>query len=297
MVAVMVLNWNRRELLRACLKSVFASTWADLEVLVTDCGSTDGSADLVAAEFPTARLLRLPRNLGAAGGRNASIVWARRHLPCDWCFLIDNDTTLAQDCIDQLVAVGGQDDRIGIVTAKAFCSKGDDRLLAAGGMAFNAYTGAAWDVARGEPDRGQHDRQVDVQACPGYAMFVRTSILDGVGMFDEGFNPYGWEDVDFSLRVRRHGFRITYAPSAVVYHAGGRIGRGPVSSYEAHKARNLIRLVRLHSTPLQWSCFLGLLPLRAGWRVVRELATGNPRTVTAWLRGVLARDRSSHDTS
>jgi GT2 family glycosyltransferase len=289
----MVLNWNRREMLRACLESVFESTWADFAVLVTDGGSTDGSAELVAERFPTARLQRLSRNLGAAGGRNAAIVWARQHLPCDWYFMIDDDTTLAADCIDELLAVGSQDERIGMVTAKAFCAKGDIRLLAAGGMAFDPYLGAAWDVASGEPDRGQHDRQLDVQACPGYAMFIRASVLDRLGGFDEGFNPYGWEDVDFSLRARRQGYRIVYAPRAVVYHAGGRIGRGPVSSYEAHKARNLIRLVRKHSTPVQWSCFLALLPLRAGWRVLRELAAGNPRTVAAWLRGLVARNRSS----
>jgi GT2 family glycosyltransferase len=289
----MVLNWNRRDLLRACLDSVFASTGADLVVLVTDSGSTDGSVEFVAERFPAAHLLQLPRNLGAAGGRNATIAWAREHLACDWYFMIDNDTTLEPDCIDRLLAVGAQDDRIGLITAKAFRTKGDSQLLAAGGMAFNPYTGHAWDVAFGEPDRGQHDRQSDIQACPGYAMFVRVSALDRVGGFDERYNPYGWEDVDFSLRIRQQGFRIAYAPKAVVYHAGGRVGRGPVTSYEAHKARNMIRLVRQHSTPLQWACFLTLLPVRAGWRVVRELATGNPRTVAAWLRGLLARDRRS----
>lgn len=289
----MVLNLNRREMLRACLESVFASTRADFSVLVTDGGSTDGSAELVVEQFPIARLQQLSRNLGAAGGRNAAIAWARQHLPCDWYLMVDNDTTLAPDCIDELVAVGTQDERIGMVTAKAFRAKGDIRLLCAGGMAFNPYLGAAWDVASGEPDRRQHDRQSDVQACPGYAMFIRASVLDHVGGFDERFNPYGWEDVDFSLRAGRQGYRIVYAPRAVVYHAGGRIGRGPVSSYEAHKARNLIRLVRKHSTFVQWSCFLALLPLRAGWRVLRELAAGNPRMVVAWLRGLLARNSSS----
>src|SRR5262245_68725 len=83
-VTVMVLNWNRREMLRACLESVFESRWADLAVLVTDCGSTDGSVELVAERFPSVHLLRLPRNLGAPGGRNAAIAWARSHLPGDW---------------------------------------------------------------------------------------------------------------------------------------------------------------------------------------------------------------------
>ena len=80
-----------------------------------------------------------------------------------------------------------------------------------------------------------------------------------------------------------------------VIHALDKPGALPVrqANYEAHKARNLIRLVRRHSTAVQWSCFLALLPVRAGWRVMRELATGNPRTVAAWLRGLVARGPSS----
>ena len=93
------------------------------------------------------------------------------------------------------------------MTAKAFGRKSDKVLLAAGGMGFNAYTGSAWDVAAGEPDSGQHDRPRDVQACPGYAMFVSAAVVERIGGFDDGFNPYGWEDVDFSLRARRSGFR------------------------------------------------------------------------------------------
>ena len=161
-------------------------------------------------------------------------------------------------------------------------------LLAAGGMGFNAYTGSAWDVAAGEPDSGRHDRPRDVQACPGYAMFVSAPAVERIGGFDDGFNPYGWEDVDFSLRARQSGFRIVYAPAAVVFHAGGRIGRGPVSAYETQKARQLFRLVRRNGSPLQWSCFLLLFPLRALWRVTREIAAGNPQVVGAWLRGLLA---------
>ena len=289
----MILNWNGRSLLATCLEAVAASLWPHADVLVTDNGSTDGSAELVERDYPWASLLRLPTNLGAAGGRNAAIAWARRHPRCDWMFFIDNDTQLEPDTIAQLVAVAAEDERIGIVTAKAFREKGDRVLLAAGGMGFNPYTGGTWDVAAGEQDRGQHDRQRDVQACPGYAMFVRAAVIERAGGFDDGFNPYGWEDVDFSLRAGRAGFRIVYAPRAVVYHAGGRIGRGAVAVYEASKAKHLVRLVRRNSNRLQWSCFLVLFPLRSLWRVLRELVVGDPRIVGVWLKGLLGRRRAS----
>ncbi len=292
-VAVVVLNHNRRDLLLECLASVTAQEHRSLDILVVDNGSSDGSADAVAREFPGVHLLRQSQNLGVAGGRNAGLAWVRAHLSAPYLLFIDNDTSLEPRTVSELLAATAADARIGLVAPKCFHRRDAATLASAGGMDFNLYIGSAWDVASGESDRGQHDAPRDIRACPGFAFFVKREVFEEIGAFDENFNPYGWEDVDLSLRAARAGFRLVYAPAAIVYHSGGRASRGPIRDYERHKAQKMIYLLRRHSTPVQWGCFLLVLPFRASYRAMREIATGHGDVVLAWLRGVLARNPRS----
>lgn len=289
-VAVVILNHDRRDLLIECLASVTAQHHPSVEIVVVDNGSSDGSADAVARDFPAVYVLRQSRNLGVAGGRNAGLAWVSANLSASYLFFIDNDTSLDPQAVSQLVATATADSAIGLVAPKAFRRRGDTTLASAGGMKFNPYIGAAWDVASGQSDRGQYDEPRDVAACPGFAFFVRREVFTAIGAFDENFNPYGWEDVDFSLRALRAGFRLAYAPAAIVYHAGGRAGRGPNLLYERYKAQKMIYLVRRHSTPTQWICFLFLFPIRGAYRALREIVTGNGLVMVAWLGGIFGRD-------
>jgi GT2 family glycosyltransferase len=291
-VTVIVLSRNRRDLLMACLAAVARLTYPRIETVVVDNASCDGSAAAVASAFPAVHLLPQPANLGVAGGRNLGLAWSLRRLDPAYLLFLDDDTPVDPAAVTELVAAADPDPKVGLVAPKAYRRPGERTLVSAGGMRFNPWVGAAWDVAAGEEDLGQHDRPEDVQACPGFAFFVRREVADAVGPFDEAFNPYGWEDVDFSLRAARAGYRLVYAPRAVVHHAGGRAGRGPQHDYERHKLRKMLRLTRLHNTPLQLACaLLLLLPFRAAYRIGRELARGNVDVVRSWLAGALRSDR------
>jgi GT2 family glycosyltransferase len=280
-----VLNHNGRELLLECLRSVQESDYGHLSVVVVDNGSTDGSAEAVRRLHPEVHLVPSDRNLGVSGGRNAGVRYVNERLRSDFVLFLDNDTQVEPDAVRELVAAAGNDPGIGLVSPKAFRKKGDATLLSAGGMSFNPWTGALGDVAAGEIDRGQYDRVRDVQAGPGFAFLVRGTVFGEIGPFDEAFNPYGWEDVDFSLRAGKAGFRVVYTPRAVVYHAGGRAGRGAILFYERHKARNMMYFIRRHTTMPQWLCFLCVFPLLAAVRVAKEVFSGNGRVVLEWFRG------------
>jgi len=288
-VALVVLNYDGKEKLLACLERAFAVRYRPLHVVVVDNGSTDGSAEAVRSRYPDVHVVRIDDNAGVAGGRNAGVRWVEERLDVAYLVFLDNDARIETETVGELVAAADRDERIGLVTPKAFRREGSRTLLSAGGMHFNRFTGVIRDVASGEIDDGRYEETRDVQACPGFASLVRRSVFRRIGLFDETFNPYGWEDVDFSLRASRAGFRIVYAPKAVVHHAGGRVGRGLLDSYERSKARNYFRFVRRHTTTFEWICFLAALPMRALARAIQEVASGNGRVVRLWL-GALRRD-------
>lgn len=285
-VALIVLNHQRRDMLMRCLQAACATTHAPCQIVVVDNGSTDGSADAAEGAFPNVIVLRNLVNAGVAGGRNIGARWVLSHLDVGFLMFLDNDSLLEPDAVGELVRGAAADDTIGLVAPKAYRNPNDDRLLSAGGLRFNPYTGVLEDVASGEVDRGQHDEPKDIQACPGFAFLVRREVFDRIGLFDERFNPYGWEDADFSMRAADAGFRNVYVPGAIVYHLGGRIGRGPVPDYEFHKARSMLYFVRRHSTRLQWIVFLAILPFRALLRIVKELMQGRFGLVRTWIRGI-----------
>jgi len=288
--ALVILTWNGRELLLECLKHAELSDYRPLSIVVVDNGSTDGTAEDVRRLHPGVHIVSMGWNAGVSGGRNAGVRYAEEHLDPEYIIFLDNDTQVEPDAVSELVAAACRHENAGLVAPKAFRKKGDSLLLSAGGMHFHPFTGVIRDVAGGEIDRGQYDLPRDVQACAGYAFLVRRAVFRRIGLFDETFNPYGWEDVDFSLRAAEAGFRIVYAPRSVVYHAGGRGGRGIVELYERHKARNMLYFVRRHTTMLQWCCFLGILPFRAFVRIVREVARGNGGVVWTWIVSLWKRD-------
>jgi GT2 family glycosyltransferase len=285
-VAIVVLNHNGKELLVQCLQCVEAVDYRPLSTVVIDNGSTDGSAEEARRRYPGIHLVPLGYNAGVSGGRNAGIRYVEEHLQAEYILFLDNDTQIEPEAVREFAAAADRDARIGLVAPKAFRKKGDARLLSAGGMGFNPYTGALRDVAGGDIDRGQYDQSRDVQAGPGFAFLVRRAVYRKIGLFDETFNPYGWEDVDFSLRAGEAGFRIVYAPKAVVYHAGGRVGRGIIRHYERNKARNMLYFVRRHTTIPQWLCFLCIFPVLAFWRVMKEIMSGNGRVVLEWAKTI-----------
>jgi GT2 family glycosyltransferase len=294
-VAIVVLNRNGRDLLLACLEAVAGPGQPGLQVVVVDNGSDDASAEAVAERFPAVHLLRQTENRGVAGGRNAGVRWVLGRLAVEYLVFIDNDTLVGPGAVAELVAAAAVEPWADLVAPKAFRRQHDRRLLSAGGLTFNPYTGVLRDAASGEIDRGQHDRPRDIQVCPGFAFLARPRVFERIGLFDETFNPYGWEDVDFSLRAARAGFRLVYAPRAVVYHAGGRAGRGPVALYERHKARRMLYFLRHHTTTLQLCSALLLLTVRSVWRIALELGAGNGRVVQAWLEGALGRGPRTGD--
>jgi len=292
---VVVLSFNKREHTLRCLESVRQLRYQPREVIVVDNGSSDGSADAVAAEFPEAWVLRSPVNTGAAGGRNLGLRYAAEQLSAEYVLYLDDDAVVDERLAGELVAALKAEPRAGLATPKAYRMGASDVIASAGGMRVELGRGSITDIGAGATDTGQFDRSDVVESCVGFALLARRAALEQCRGFDEAYNPYGWEEVDLSLRMRKAGYTIRYVPTAVCWHAGGATGRGShVAEYERGKVANYFRLMRRHASAVEWLTFLAVLPLKGLRLLGAQLHGGNWRVARAQAAGLLegmGRDR------
>ena len=214
MVSAIVVNYNRGDLLVECLRSLeVALDRLDeaSELVVVDNGSTDGSPDLVAAEFPEAALLGLPENRGFAGGVAAGLRQARGA----WILLLNNDAVAEPDCVLELMAVARSETQVGSVAAQMRFA-GRNEVINSAGIEVDRL-GIAYDRLLGAPVAASEEGPVEVfGSSAGAALYSRAMLAD-VGGFDETFFAF-LEDADLAWRARMGGWRSFYAPSAVVLH-------------------------------------------------------------------------------
>ena len=215
LVSALIVNYNRRELLAACLRSLaeaLARVEDETEVIVVDNGSTDGSARLVEESFPHAVLLALPRNLGFSGG----VVQGMGRAQGEWIALFNNDTTLHEDAVAAMLAAGRSADDVGAVAAQMrFADRPD--VVNSAGMEMDQL-GVAADRLVGAPVAAVDSQEPqEVFGATGGAALYRRAMLDQVGGFDETFFAF-FEDADLAWRTRASGWRALYAPRAIVYH-------------------------------------------------------------------------------
>jgi GT2 family glycosyltransferase len=213
-VSIIVVNFNRVNLLRDCLRSLALQTWQHTEWIVVDNGSTDGSAGMVEAEFPNAKLIKSTTNLGFCAGNNLGIAAAQG----DFVALLNNDAVAEPQWVESLLREMQAHPAAGMVASK---------ILVAGkpGVIDKVGHGIYWDgqnrgKGSGDRDSGQYDTEREILWPDGCAALYRKEMLDEIGGFDEDFFAYA-DDAELGLRGRSAGWRARYAPDAVVNHRRG----------------------------------------------------------------------------
>ncbi len=225
-VSLVIPNWNGLRHLRTCLDAALAQTVSSCEVVVVDNGSTDGSADFVAANYPQVRILRREENLGFAAATNLGI----RNTQGDYVATLNNDTEAEPTWLEGLVETMDSAPDVGMCASKLLFY--DRRnVINSAGIAVDKV-GIAWDRDGGAADAAGDLRPREVFGpCAGAALY-RRAMLDQIGLFDEDFFSY-LEDVDLAWRGQAVGWRCLYVPSARVYHVHSATGQegSPFKNY------------------------------------------------------------------
>lgn len=283
-VSVVIVTWNGRGLLERFLPSVLATDYPDLEVVVADNASTDGTADWLATMHPEVVVVKHPENWLFAKGNNAALPHATGEVLC----LLNNDVEVPPDWLRPLVAV---------LTAHSDVAAVQPKLLQHGDRTRFEYAGASggfldavgYPFTRGrlfftlEADHGQYDDARDVFWASGACILLRRTAFEEVGRLDERFGMH-MEEIDLCWRLWRHGWRVRVEPASEVYHIGGASlpQSNPRKVY--YNFRNSLLMLYKNLPPQAWR---RLFPFRAaldGLAAMRALATGHPAESQAIVR-------------
>lgn len=237
LVSVIVVNWNGLDYLPGCLDSLAAQSYAALEVVVVDNGSTDGSVEyLRGRRTDRLQLLEQPENLGFAGGNNLGI----RASKGAYVALLNNDAEADPQWVEALVAAAEADPTVGMCASRIYVWKRPGLLDGAGLIVSGDGIGRA--RGRLEADGERYEREADVLLPSACAALYRRAMLDEIGLFDEDFFAY-CEDTDLGLRARIAGWRCRYVPGAIARHrySGSTDAHSPFKAF--HVERNRIWVV------------------------------------------------------
>jgi N-acetylglucosaminyl-diphospho-decaprenol L-rhamnosyltransferase len=235
-LGIVILNWNTRDLLRECLRTVFASEGAfSFRVVVVDNASSDGSADMVAAEFPHAHLIRNPENSGYPAGNNIGLralgYGDAGHTAADaprYALLLNPDTEVPPDALFRMVQLMDSRPEIGIAGPKLMLPSGElDKACRRGFptpmVSIYHFSGLAKlfphspRFARYNMSYLPIDQEAEVDSVVGAYMQVRREAIQQVGLLDEAFFMYA-EDLDWAFRIKQRGWKVVYHPQVTVLH-------------------------------------------------------------------------------
>ncbi|OGQ99853.1 MAG: hypothetical protein A2284_16700 [Deltaproteobacteria bacterium RIFOXYA12_FULL_61_11] len=211
--SLIVVNHNGAEVLPRCLGSLVEQTHPCREILLIDNGSTDGSAEAAAAQFPEVKVLRFPSNRGYSRAVNIGIRCAKGK----YLGLINNDASLEPHWLEVILGRFSREPETGLIASRILYATRPELINSAGdGVLASGYVYQRGNHCRDDED---YDQAREVLGACGAALAVRAHLFNDIGTFDETFGMY-LDDIDFSLRARLWGYRCIYEPRALVYHVG-----------------------------------------------------------------------------
>jgi hypothetical protein len=282
-VAAVVVNYNGREITRQAVASLRRMTYPNFDLVVVDNGSTDGSVEALAAEFPGLLQERIEVNRGSSNGYAHGFRWAFAN-GYDYVLLLNNDIEVEPGMLTELVRVAESDPSIGCVGPKCYFHGERTRLWSAGGI-LRFRESITRERGYGEIDRGQYEEDAEVDYVNGCAILIRRAAAEAAGGWDPVFFICV-DDADFCTRVKAQGFRCFYAHRAVLYHMVAFTTGGYSAGRNFQFGRSGAIYVRRHANAWQRLSFLAFSMAAVAVAYLRELRRGNQAAALAKLQGI-----------
>ena len=263
---IVIVSYNVCDLLRECLRSVYASEGVSFDVCVVDNNSADGSAAMVKEEFPQVHLVESPVNRGYACANNLALRrWQDMDSPADYVLLLNPDTVVPPDGVRKMVDFIESCPEVGIAGPKLVRADGSldlacrrsfptpevslYRMLGLSRLFPKSRRFARYNLTYLDPDE-----LTEVDSVNGAFMLVRRQAIEQAGLLDESFF-FGGEDLDWALRIKEKGWKVMYNPTVAILHHKGEsrrrhrtkttieFYRAMLHFYRKHYAKNTLFLV------------------------------------------------------
>jgi GT2 family glycosyltransferase len=277
LLSVIIVNWNGREYLPACLDSLLEQTCSDFETIVVDNGSRDGSLELLRDAYQWVRVVQLSENTGFAGGNNAGFDVSRG----EYIVTLNNDTRVDRTWLAELVAAVEERSGTGMVASR-ICSWDEPDRIDSLGVAICPDGMSRGSRRMLEFSKLSLARTEEILLPSACAALYRRTMVKEIGFFDDDFFAY-CEDTDLGLRGRVAGWGAVLARDAVVYHRYSRSG-GVFSPFKLYLVERNHFWAALKSFPA------GMLVALPFWTLVRYLVQAQ---LVAGSKGAGAQFRST----
>ena len=261
-----------------------------VEVIVVDNASKDDEATIIEQRFPQVTVIRSTKNLGFAGGNNLGIQAAHGK----YLFFINNDTLIevrgkrleVRDLFQPLIDRLESSPKIGAVCPKIRFTWGNNPIQYAGYTPLSKITLRNTAIGCGEKDHGQYDTPHPTPYAHGAAMMVKREVIDKVGLMPECYFLY-YEELDWSMMIRRAGYDIWYEPACTIYHKESQATgqNSPLKSYCMSRNR-LLFAKRNINRPQRYLTYLYLIVIVASRDIMKSTLYRRPDLAKATLKGL-----------
>lgn len=209
LASIIIVNWNARQYLEKCIKSLLAQTHKNFEIILVDNASTDDSVEFVERNFPQVNIIKNKENVGFAKGNNIGIENSKG----DLLAFFNPDAVADKEWLSKLVSVIESSDKIGGVAGKLYYL--DNKY----GKNAVFCTWSKIDPYSANPTNFFHDEPISqVDYLTGAAMLLKRDVINKVGLLDTDYFLY-FEETDLCARIIRAGYELIYVPNAIAWHA------------------------------------------------------------------------------